>query len=72
MKKVKTEEAAAQLGMSVQALRMRMISGSLPIGIYGKLRGEKFDICIWQEWIDNYAKYGPKWQEMNLYKEHSC
>lgn len=64
MQELTIKEAATQLGMSEQAVRVRMQRGLLPIGVCDRLTGEKYSYCIWQEWIDNYAKYGPKWQEL--------
>lgn len=69
MTEISVKDAASQLGMSEQGIRIRMQRGKLPIGICDKLSASKYSYCIWQEWIDNYAKYGPKWQCMNLYEE---
>ena len=69
MQEISVKDAASQLGMSEQAVRIQMQRRKLPIGVCDRLTGGKYYYRIWQEWIDNYAKYGPKWQCMNLYKE---
>ena len=60
------KEAARQLGMSQQAVRIRMQRGLLPIGVCDKLSATRWDYCIWQEWLDQYAQYGPRWQERGV------
>ena len=58
--RIKTKEAARQLGMSDQALRQQMQRGLLPIGEAVKGTGENYTYYIYQEWIDRYAEEGWK------------
>lgn len=66
MQVLTVKDAAKQLGMSQQAVRIRMQRGLLPIGTCDKLTASRWVYCIWQEWLDNYSQYGPRWQERGV------
>lgn len=66
MQGMTVKQAAEQLGMSEQAVRIRMRRGKLPIGTCDKLTGDRWVYCIWQEWVDQYAQHGPRWQERGV------
>ena len=58
--RIKTKEAARQLSISEQAVKVRMQRGLLPIGTIMNNGGTRNTYVIYQEWLDEWAKNRPK------------
>ena len=54
--RIKTNEAARQLRISEQALRVWMQQGMLPIGMIINNGGTRNTYVIYQEWLDEWVK----------------
>ena len=57
--RIKTTEAAMQLHISEQTVRVWMQQGMLPIGMVSN-GGMRKTYIIYQEWLDEWAKNRPK------------
>ena len=58
--RIKTKEAARQLSISEQAVKVQMQRGLLPIGTIMNNGGPRNTYVIYQEWLDEWAKNRPK------------
>ena len=58
--RIKTKEAARQLSISEQAVKVQMQRGLLPIGMIMNNGGTRNTYVIYQEWLDEWAKNRPK------------
>ncbi|MEQ3216368.1 hypothetical protein AAA088_10010 [Hominifimenecus microfluidus] len=58
--RIKTKEAARQLSISEQAVKVQMQRGLLPIGTIMNNGGTRNTYVIYQEWLDEWAKNRPK------------
>lgn len=54
--RISVQEAAKQLGMPMQAVRVLMQMGKLPIGEVVRFRGQNHTYYIQQELLDAYLK----------------
>lgn len=57
--RIKTKEAARQLSISEQAVKVQMQRGLLPIGTIMN-GGTRNTYVIYQEWLDEWTKNGYK------------
>ena len=58
--RIKVNEAATQLSISEQTVRVRMQRGMLSIGMVINNGGTRNTYVIYQEWLDEWAKNRPK------------
>lgn len=58
--RIKTKEAARQLSISEQAVKVQMQRGLLPIGTIMNNGGTRNTYVIYQEWLDEWTKNGYK------------
>ena len=58
--RIKVNEAATQLRISEQTVRIWMQRGMLPIGMVTNNGGTRNNYVIYQEWLDEWAKNRPK------------
>lgn len=58
--RIKVNEAATQLSISEQTVRVRMQRGMLSIGMVINNGGTRNTYFIYQEWLDEWAKNRPK------------
>lgn len=58
--RIKVNEAATQLSISEQTVRVRMQRGKLSIGMVINNGGTRNTYVIYQEWLDEWAKNRPK------------